>query len=104
MKRTDYDAARNLLGQIDSISSQAELIKEQWKLFSKDGGTAKLFVYTGGNTYETSLSEETLQATFSEMLKRYRSSIEEARNKMNSIISGSVPEQDEKKEGGWHWK
>ncbi len=91
MKNTDYEKARNLLSQIDSLSSQVELIKEQWSSMMDNGGTAKLFVYSEGKTYETVLSEDTLNTTFNAILQKYRESIKKAQDALNDVIASYTP-------------
>lgn len=91
MKDTDYDKAKNLLYQIDSISSQVDLVKEQWSALMNDGGTAKLFVYSNGKSYETVLSEDTVASTMNAILKNYREAIKKAQDELNKIISQITP-------------
>ena len=92
MKNADYEKARNLLYQIESASSQVELIKEQWSEIMDSGeGTAKLFVHIKGKTYETVLSEDTLATTFNAILQNYRESIKKAQDALNDIIASYTP-------------
>lgn len=92
MKNTDYEKAKNLLYQIESASSQVELIQEQWSEMMNYGeGTAKLFVYVKGKTYETVLSENTLVTTFNAILQKYRESIRKAQDALNDIIAAYTP-------------
>lgn len=92
MKNADYEKARNLLYQIESTSSQVELIKEQWSEMMDNGeGTAKLFVRVKGKTYETVLSEDTLVTTFNAILQKYRESIKKAQDELNDIIAIYTP-------------
>ena len=92
MKNADYEKARNLLYQIESTSSQVELIKEQWsEMMDNREGTAKLFVHVEGKTYETVLSEDTLVTTFNAILQKYRESIKKAQDELNDIIAIYTP-------------
>ena len=91
MKNTDYEKATNLLRHIDSISTEVEMVKEQWSALMNEGGTAKLFVYSQGKTYETILTENTLNTTFNTMLQKYRESIKNAQEELDKIIASYTP-------------
>lgn len=93
MKDSDYEKAKNLLYQIDSISSQVDLVKEQWSALMNDGGTAKLFVYSNGKSYETVLTEDTVASTMNAILKNYREIIKKAQDELNKIIGQVTPKE-----------
>ena len=87
MKDNDYEKAKNLLWQIDSTSSQVDLIKEQWSELMDYNGKAKLFVYANGKSYETVLTEDTMNA----ILKNSREAIKNAQDELNKIIAQVMP-------------
>ena len=91
MKDNDYEKAKNLLWQIDSTSSQVDLIKEQWSELMDYNGKAKLFVYANGKSYETVLTEDTIAVTMNAILKNYREAIKNARDELNKIIAQVMP-------------
>ncbi|WP_288786248.1 hypothetical protein [uncultured Bacteroides sp.] len=91
MKDNDYEKAKNLLRQIDSISSQVDLIKEQWSELMAHNGKAKLFIYANGKSYETVLTEDTVAITMSAILKQYREYIKSAHDELNKIIAQVTP-------------
>ncbi len=91
MKDNDYEKAKNLLRQIDSVSSQVDVVKEQWSALMNEGGTAKLFVYVNGKSYETILAEDTLNVTLNAILKKYRTIIKKAQDELNEIITLATP-------------
>ncbi len=91
MKNDDYEKAKNLLWQIDSTSSQVDLIKEQWSELMAHNGKAKLFVYANGKPYETVLTEDTIAVTMNAILKKYREAIKNAQDELNKIIAQAMP-------------
>lgn len=91
MKGDDYEKAKNLLWQIDSTSSQVDLIKEQWSELMAHNGKAKLFVYANGKSYETVLTEDTIAVTMNAILKKYREDIKNAQDELNKIIAQAMP-------------
>ena len=90
MKDNDYEKAKNLLWQIDSTSSQVDLIKEQWSELMDYNGKAKLFVYANGKSYETVLTEDTIAVTMNAILN-YREAIKNAQDELNKIIAQVMP-------------
>lgn len=92
MKDNDYEKAKNLLRQISGISSQADLIKEQWSaVMNNDKCSAKLFIYDKGKSYETDLSPDTVCEVLIEILKKYRLRIKKAQDELNEIITRIMP-------------
>lgn len=92
MKDNDYEKAKNLLRQISGISSQAELIKEQWSaVMNNDKCSSKLFIYDKGKSYETDLSLDIVCEVLSEILKKYRLRIKKAQDELNEIITRIMP-------------
>lgn len=94
MKTDDYEKAKSLLRQIDSISSQADMVKEQWAALLDGFGTAKLLICAGGKSYETDLTEDTVNVTMNEMLKRYKTAIKESQDRLNKIIEYNTPVEE----------
>ena len=79
------------LRQIDSISSQVDMVKEQWSAFMNGGGEAKLLICAGGKSYGIVLEEDTVTVIMNAILEKYRTVIKESQDRLNKIIEYNTP-------------
>lgn len=91
MKTNDYEEAKSLLRHIDSISSQVDMVKEQWSALMDGGGTAKLLICAGGKSCEITLTEDTVIVTLNAILEKYRRIIRESQDRLNELIVCNTP-------------
>ena len=90
MKIESYDKVRELISKIDKLSDSADMASEILDSIKKNGGTAKIYTYTGGTTYETELASKTLEAVFSDILKTYHELIRANKSEVDKIIDSTI--------------
>lgn len=89
MQTNEYYLCKDLIGNIDSLTSSAKQTIDSIEAYnenSKTGAAAKFSIYADGNTTSTSLSADETNVVTAIILESYATSIKESRDRIVEII------------------
>lgn len=89
MQTNEYYLCKDLIGNIDSLTSSAKQTIDSIEAYnenSKTGAAAKFSIYADGNTTSTSLSADETNVVTAIILESYATAIKESRDRIVEII------------------
>lgn len=92
MKKESYDKVRRLLSNIDELINSADITSGVLESVKKNGGTAKIYAHTGGETYGAEINSKTMEVVFADILHAYHDSIREKKAEINKILDSTIGE------------
>lgn len=89
MQTDKYYLCKDLIGNIDSLTSSAKQTIDSIEAYnenSKTGATAKFSIYANGNTTSTALDADETNIVTAIILESYATAIKESRDRIVEII------------------
>ena len=89
MQTNEYYLCKDLIGNIDSLTSSAKQTIDSIEAYnenSKTGAAAKFSIYADGNTTSTALGADETNVVTAIILESYATAIKESRDRIVEII------------------
>ena len=90
MNTKDRNEAKRILYEIDALSESGTTMKGILECFMKNGGKAKLYVYTDGKQTVTELNDEMADVIIRDIINKYNDEITVRKSMLESVLGNAI--------------